>query len=96
MGRHAQIDTRTRTLAHHARSRRANMLTRAHGSYKFVLTAGESAFADATGDGLDQQKMAFVWRWPSSGGKRAGTKLKTEEGSTVRVNLFRQGLSVIR
>ena len=74
------------------------MLTRAHGSYKFVLTAGKTAFADATGDGLDQQKMAFVWRWPtgSSGGKRAGTKLKTEEGSTVRVNLFRQGLSVIR
>ena len=74
------------------------MVTRALGCYNFLLTAGESAFEDATGDGLDRDRMAFVWRWPtgSSGGKRAGTKLKTEEGSTVRVNLFRQGLSVIR
>jgi len=74
------------------------MLTRALGSYSFLLTAGESAFEDATGDGLDKERMASVWKWPSgrSGGKRAGMKLRTEEGSTVRVNLFRQGLSVIR
>ena len=98
MLRHANIDSRTRTLARHARSRRASMLLRAHGTYKFALTAGETAFEDCIGDGLDQQKLMHVWKFPtgSSGGKRAGTKLKTEEGSTVRVNLFRQGLSVIR
>ena len=98
MLRHANIDSRTRTLARHARSRRASMLLRAHGTYKFALTAGETAFEDCIGDGLDQQKLMHVWKFPtgSSGGKRAGKKLTTEEGSTVRVNLFRQGLSVIR
>ena len=64
------------------------MLTRALGSYAFFLTAGESAFEDATGDGLDKERMAFVWRWPSTAGKRAGQKLKTEEGSTTRVDQF--------
>ena len=98
MLRHAHTHTRTRTLARHARSRRASMLLRAHGTYKFALTAGETAFEDCIGDGLDQQKLMHVWKFPtgSSGGKRAGKKLTTEEGSTVRVNLFRQGLSVIR
>ena len=98
MLRHAHTHTRTRTLARHARSRRASMLLRAHGTYKFALTAGETAFEDCIGDGLDQQKLMHVWKFPtgSSGGKRASKKLTTEEGSTVRVNLFRQGLSVIR
>ena len=98
MLRHANIDSRTRTLARHARSRRASMLLRAHGTYQFALTAGQTAFLDCIGDGLDQQKLMHVWKFPtgSSGGKRAGKKLTTEEGSTVRVNLFRQGLSVIR
>jgi hypothetical protein len=98
MLRHANIDSRTRTLARHARSRRASMLLRAHGTYQFALTAGQTAFLDCIGDGLDQRKLMHVWKFPtgSSGGKRAGKKLTTEEGSTVRVNLFRQGLSVIR
>ena len=91
MNRHAaraHTHTRTRTHAHNARSRRMNILTCAHGPYMYLLTCGESGFQDTTGDGLDKERLGFVWKLPSTAGKRASQKLKTEEGSTPRVDQF--------
>ena len=66
-----------------------NVVLRAHGSYMFLLTGGWSRFQDATGDGVDKDKLAAVWKWSAAAGKRAGMKLRTEQGLICRVENFR-------